>query len=252
MKRGTLMEGQIRRGGVWADDLMRPIVARVFFELPDGTYHPGMFVASLHDALRLVLEYGLTVPRAFVTLHDEVILDVKEGVVDFPDDVQPLFDEAKARFPSWNIRWLEPGNLGNWTRSQCAKLVGAAQAYAKASGFDGSAPEAYDHRVNRLEHELQSVAAQYGFDLYRFGYQVPGVVCAELECFDADHSQSGNGISSMDQAGRSTEKQRSGAVATDGAQAEFQFEPQSTPVDESLRNDRADGDLGRVDIRFQP
>jgi hypothetical protein len=184
MQRGALMEEQIRREGAWASDLTRPVVARVFFELPDGTCHPGMFVESLQDALHLVLEFGLTVPRAFVTLRDEVILDVQEGVLDFPDDAKPVFDEAKARFPSWNTKWLETGSLGKWTRSRCVKLLNAARAYAKASGFDGSAPEAYDHRVNRLEHELQSVAAQFGLDLFRFGYQVPGVVCAQLERFD--------------------------------------------------------------------
>lgn len=187
------MEEQIRREGAWAADLMRPVVARVFFELPDSTYHPGMFVASLQDALRLVLEYGLSVPRAFVTLHDEVILDVKNGVLDFPADAKSIFDEAKAHYPSWNTRWVEPGSLGKWARSRCAKLTNAARAYAKASGFDGSAPEAYEHPVNRQEHELQSVAAQFGLDLYRFGYQVPGIVCAELERFEVTDDQAVGG-----------------------------------------------------------
>lgn len=220
------MEEQIIREGAWVADLTRPVVARVFFELPDSTYHPGMFVASLQDALRLVLEYGLTVPRAFVTLHDDVILDVKEGVLDFPVDVKSLFDEAKDRFPSWNTEWLDSGNLGKWTRSRCAKLTNATRAYAKASGFDGSAPGVYEHPVNRLEHELQSVAAQFGLDLYRFGYQVPGVVCAELERFDDSQPTAGQDTFQDD---FSSKRRQSEKAVFDSAQAEFRFFPSVSP-----------------------
>lgn len=236
------MEEQIRREGAWAADLMRPVVARVFLELPDGTYHPGMFVASLQDALRLVLEYGLSVPRAFVTLHDEVILDVKDGVLDFPADAKSLFDEAKARFPSWNTQWVEPGSLGNWTRSRCAKLTNAVLAYAKASGFDGSAPKAYEHPINRLEHELQSVAAQFGLDLYRFGYQVPGVVCAELERFDDREPTPGQDMSRDDV---NSETGRSEIAAFEGGQAEFRFGSQGASEGEDHGSNQADGDRAK-------
>jgi hypothetical protein len=61
------------------------------------------------------------------------------------------------------------------------------------SGFDGSTPNDYSHPVNRLERELQSVAAKYGLSLFAFGFQVPGVVCAELGRFDPDVAADGSG-----------------------------------------------------------
>ncbi|QSR19688.1 hypothetical protein CA833_21330 [Novosphingobium sp. KA1] len=197
-----------------------------------------MFVASLQDALRLVLEYGLSVPRAFVTLHDEVILDVKDGVLDFPADAKSLFDEAKACFPSWNTKWLEAGNLGRWTRSRSAKLTYAARAYAEASGFDGSTPEAYEHPVNRIEHELQSVAAQFGLNLYQFGYQAPGVVCAELERFD-DRQPTPGQYKSRDEG--NSETAPSEMAAFKGGQAEFRFGSQGASEGEDHRSNQADG-----------
>lgn len=145
-----------------------------------------MFVRSLDEALRLIVEYGLSAPRAFVTVRDEVILDVCEGRLEFPDDAATIYEGYKARFPSWIGSWTEPDDLGKWVRSRCAKLNHAAKEYAAATGFDGSTPDANDHKLNRLERELQSVAAKYGLNLFDFGFQVPGVVCAELERLEPD------------------------------------------------------------------
>ncbi|WP_334184821.1 hypothetical protein [Novosphingobium sp.] len=180
------MHEQIRTSGAWSGEIDLPQTVRVYFEHRDGTYHPGLFAISLREALQLVVEYGLEVPRAFVTLRDEVILDVREGELEFPDEALEIFNEFKSRFPLRMDTWIEPENLEKWVRSRCAKLTHRATAYAEELGFDGQAPEDYDHPVNRLERELQSVAANYGLNLFAYGYQVPGVICAELERFGPD------------------------------------------------------------------
>lgn len=185
------MDEQIRTNGAWSGDLNVLATARVYLERRDGKYHPGIFVRSLDEALRAIVEYGLSAPRAFVTFRDEIILEVCEGHLEFPDDAKVIFDAYKARFPSWIA---EPENLGKWVRSRCAKLINAATAYAATSGFDGSTPDDYDQPVNRLERELQSVAAKYGLNLFAFGFQGPGVVCAELEGFDPDVATDGSRI----------------------------------------------------------
>lgn len=185
------MDGQIRRPGAWLGDLRVPTAVRVYLQLRDGTYHPGMFVCSLGEALRLIVEYCLSAPRAFITLRDEVVLDVCEGGLEFPDDSAAIFEDYKSRFPSWIGCWAEPDNLREWVKSRCAKLTHEAKEYAASSGFDGSKPASYDHPVSRLERELQSVAARYGLNLFAHGFEVPGFVCAELERFASDVAVSG-------------------------------------------------------------
>ncbi|MBO9724181.1 MAG: hypothetical protein J7530_07390 [Novosphingobium sp.] len=193
------MHERIRTPGVWSGEIDLPQTVRIYFEHQDGTYHPGLFAKSLREALQLVVEYGLDVPRVFVTLRDEVILDVREGELEFPDEALETFNEFKSRFPLRMETWIEPENLEKWVRNRCAELAHQATVYAEERGFDGEAPMGYDHPVNRLERELQSVAANYGLNLFAYGYQVPGVICAELERFRPDiptgatDAQSSNG-----------------------------------------------------------
>lgn len=135
------MDEQIHRDGAWSGHINQLQCARVYLELRDGIYHPGLFVSSLSEALRLIVEYGLAAPRAFITLDDEIVLEVCDGGLEFPSSAELIFNEYRARFPSWIASWREPENLGNWLRSRCARLTDAAKAYAEASGFDGSAPK---------------------------------------------------------------------------------------------------------------
>lgn len=177
------MHEQIRTSGAWSGEIDLPQTVRVYFEHLDGTYHPGLFATSLCEVLQLVVEYGLDVPRTFVTMRDEVILDIRDGELEFPDEAFEIFNEFKSRFLLRMDNWIEPENLGEWVRSRCSKLTHRATVHAEERGFDGKAPVGYDHPVNRLERELQSVAANYGLNLFAYGYQVPGVICAELERF---------------------------------------------------------------------
>ncbi|MFK4873837.1 hypothetical protein [Novosphingobium sp. ZW T3_23] len=192
------MDGQTHRDGAWSGHVNQLQVARVYLELRDGTSHPGLFVYSLSEALRLIVEYGLAAPRAFITLDDEIVLEVCDGDLEFPDSAELIFNEYRARFPSWLESWCEPENLGNWLRCRCARLADVAKAHAEASGFDGSVPDSYDHPLNRLEREVQSVAAKHGVNLFAFGFQVPSVVCAELERIASDVSAEEDNVVSGD------------------------------------------------------
>ena len=237
------MDEQIRAAGGWVGDLRAPAMARVYLELRDGTYHPGIFVRSLDEALRLIVEYALSAPRAFVTLRDEIILEVCEGDLEFPDDAKAIFDSYKARFPSWIDSWAEPENLGKWVRSRCAKLINAATAYAVTSGFDGSTPDDYDHSVNRLERELQSVAAKYGLNLFAFGFQDPGVVCAELERFDPEAPTDGNSHVHTTDIVMPSER-------SDGSELARRISPDPTPSsDFPSKPPRNEGFVGRTVIK---
>lgn len=178
------MDEQIFRDGEWLGDLHEKACLRVYLVHSTGLYHHGIFVHSRHEAMRIVVEYGLQLARVFVTYRDEVILDLVDGMLEFPMDAAPLLNSYQERFPEWEDPFDGSLYVTDWLFDTCRELKTLTLSYIQDSGFDGTVPDDYDHPINRLDRALLTVAADGDFNLDRFGYQDPGVVAANRQRFD--------------------------------------------------------------------
>jgi len=178
------MDGQIFREGEWSRDLHEKDYLRVYLVQSSGFYDHGVFVHSRHEAMRFVVEYGLQLSRVFVTYRDEVILDLIDGMLEFPDDVAPLLKSYQERFPEWYGPFDSTFDVTDWVFDKCRELQALTLKYVETSGFNGSIPEDYDHPINRLDREVLTIGAGDGYNLERFGYRDPGVIAANKQRFD--------------------------------------------------------------------
>ena len=178
------VEEQIFREDEWSGDLHRKDNLRVHLVQDTGRYDHGVFVHSRHEALRFVVEYGVQLARVFVTFRDEVILDIIDGMLEFPVDAAPLLKSYEAQYPEWIGPFDGTVVIADWLFDECRRLRALTLDHIERSGFDGAVSDDYDDPVNRLDREVLSVAAGNCYDLARFGYLDPGVLAANRQRFD--------------------------------------------------------------------
>lgn len=136
----------------------------------DGEYHLGNHLHDIDDVVEFACTYGVAVPQLMVCDSGGVcILEIENGTVLFPEDLAEAL--AATRYRQITVPATGMEALARCT-TLIPELLREAEIYdAETPDHGGLRPLMFSHPVNRLDYELQTIAAIWNLNLYNFGYR---------------------------------------------------------------------------------